>query len=43
MVKMGKTFGVINTDGDLIINTQWYYDIVITNEIFENFIKVHKN
>lgn len=42
MVKMGKTFGLIDTDGNLVINTQWYYDIVINNQIFEEFIESHK-
>ena len=42
MVKMGKTFGLIDTDGNLVINTQWYYDIVINNSVFEEFIENHK-
>lgn len=42
MVKMGKTFGVIDTDGTPILNTQWYYDVVIENQIFEDFLKAHR-
>ena len=42
MVKMGKTFGLIDTDGNLVINTQWFYDIVINNSVFEEFIENHK-
>ena len=41
-VKMGKTFGLIDTDGNLVINTQWFYDIVINNSVFEEFIENHK-
>ncbi len=43
MVKMGKSFGVIDIDGALVINTQWYYNIAIKNPIFEEFLKNHKN
>ena len=39
MVKMGKTVGLIDTAGDLIINTQWFYDIYIDNPIFKEFIE----
>lgn len=43
MVKMGKTFGIIDTKGKLILNTQWYYDVIIENEIFEEFIANNKD
>ena len=39
MVKMGKSFGVIDIDGALVINTQWYYNIAIKNPIFEEFLE----
>lgn len=42
MVKMGKTFGLIDTDGQLVINTHWYYDVVIVNPIFEEFLQNHR-
>lgn len=42
MVKMGRTFGVINIKGELVLNTQWYYDIVIENPIFEEFLKKNR-
>lgn len=39
LVKMGATFGVINTKGESIVGTLEYYDIYINNPIFKKFIE----
>lgn len=43
MVKMGKTFGIINNKGERIIGTLEYNEIYIDNPIFKEFVEKYKD
>lgn len=42
MVKMGNTFGLIDTKGNSIVGTSEYYEILINNPIFKEFVEQNK-
>ncbi len=43
MVKMGETFGVIDTSGRKVVSNIEYNDIYVNNDVFRAFVEKHSN